>query len=152
MSDHSLTFWKITWRPCGIQATRTVTARMVSQQTYSPQAAVYSSWILAVPVQKDISQRPANTKNRNISKYFMITLHDPGAQQPWNTFLSQKGVLCFLSSRAAVYYLPFRNMPGHQKWGSIVQRKKTKSPVGKYKPFARSRSIFLISAGHLILF
>lgn len=52
----------MTVRPWGIQASNTVTPRIDNQQTYSPQAAVYSSWILEFPVQKDISQRPVNTE------------------------------------------------------------------------------------------
>lgn len=64
MSVHSCTLWTMTVRPWGIQASNTVTPRMDSQQTYSPQAAVYSSWILELPVQKDISQRPVNTKKK----------------------------------------------------------------------------------------
>lgn len=63
MSVHSWTLCMITVRPWGIHASSTVTPRMDSQQTYRPQAAVYSSWILELPVQKDISQRPVNTGN-----------------------------------------------------------------------------------------
>lgn len=61
MSVHSWTLCTITVRPCGIHASRIVTPRIESQQTYRPHAAVYSSWILEFPVQKDISQRPVNT-------------------------------------------------------------------------------------------
>ncbi|KAA8580839.1 hypothetical protein FQN60_013797, partial [Etheostoma spectabile] len=58
MSVHSWTLRAMTVRPWGIQARSTVTPRIDSQQTYRPHAAVYSSWILELPVQKDISQRP----------------------------------------------------------------------------------------------
>lgn len=61
MSVHSWTFSMMTDRPCGIQDSRTVAARMESQHTYIPLAAVYSSWTMALPIQKDISQRPAHT-------------------------------------------------------------------------------------------
>lgn len=64
MSVHSWTLCMMTVRPWGIQASSTVTPRMDSQQTYRPQAAVYSSWILELPVQKDINQRPVNTETR----------------------------------------------------------------------------------------
>lgn len=52
----------MTVRPCGIQDSNTVAARMDSQQTYRPLAAVYSSWTMALPIQKDINQRPTNTE------------------------------------------------------------------------------------------
>lgn len=68
MSVHSWTLCTITVRPCGIHASRTVTPRIESQQTYRPHAAVYSSWILEFPVQKDISQRPVNTVKKQTNK------------------------------------------------------------------------------------
>lgn len=61
MSVHSWTLSMMTDRPCGIQDSSTVAARMDSQHTYRPLAAVYSSWTTALPIQKDISQRPAHT-------------------------------------------------------------------------------------------
>lgn len=42
-----------------------MTPRIDSQQTYKPQAAVYSSWILEFPVQKDMSQRPVKTETQD---------------------------------------------------------------------------------------
>lgn len=68
MSVHSWTLCMMTVRPWGIQASSTVTPRIDSQQTYRPHAAVYSSWILEFPVQKDISQRPVNTETH-------VTMH-----------------------------------------------------------------------------
>lgn len=61
MSVHSWTFIMMTDRPCGIQDSNMVAARMDSQHKYSPLAAVYSSWTRVVPIHKDISQRPAHT-------------------------------------------------------------------------------------------
>lgn len=72
MSVHSWTLCKMTVRPWGIQASSTVTPRIDSQQTYRPHAAVYSSWILEFPVQKDISQRPVNTETQD--KTYMTPL------------------------------------------------------------------------------
>lgn len=43
MSVHSWTLSMMTDRPCGIQDRSTVAARMDSQHTYRPLAAVYSS-------------------------------------------------------------------------------------------------------------
>ena len=61
MRVHSWTLSRMTLLPWGIQASRTVMALMDSQHTYRPHAAVYSSWIFALPVQRDIRYRPANT-------------------------------------------------------------------------------------------
>lgn len=64
MSVHSWTLSMMTVRPCGIQDSSTVAARIDSQQTYRPLAAVYSSCTRAMPIQKDISQRPTHTDRR----------------------------------------------------------------------------------------
>lgn len=64
MRVHSWTLSMITVRPCGIQDSITVAARMDTQQTYRPLAAVYSSCTIALPIQKDISQRPTHTEER----------------------------------------------------------------------------------------
>lgn len=50
--------------PCGIQDSSTVAARMNSQQAYRPLAAVYSSWTITLPIQRDIIQRPTHTEGQ----------------------------------------------------------------------------------------
>lgn len=61
MRVHSWTLSRMALLPWGIQDSSTVMTLMDSQHTYRPHAAVYSSWILALPVQKDIRYRPVNT-------------------------------------------------------------------------------------------
>lgn len=66
MRVHSWTLIMMMVRPWGIQANSTVAPRMDSQHTYRPHAAVYSSWIFELPVQNDISHRPANTSTHTL--------------------------------------------------------------------------------------
>lgn len=92
MSVHSWTLWMITMRPCGIHANNTVTPRTESQQTYRPHAAVYSSWILEFPVQKDISQRPVNTETHtwrsNYSHHSQLCSGNKGKKKTLLTYYS----------------------------------------------------------------
>lgn len=63
-------------------------ARMDSQHTYSPLAAVYSSWTSAGPIQKDISQRPAHTAGeRGSGEVRTATPPSGGGQSAAATYL-----------------------------------------------------------------
>lgn len=79
-SNHSFSLFIMADIPCGIQLYNIVPIRSNNQQTYRPQAAVYSSWILASPIHRDISLRPKNT-TREIALYFRAVCKAPGNEK-----------------------------------------------------------------------